>query len=72
MTDRVSGPTIGDDGTELWDVVVIGSGPAGQKAAVQAAKAGKSVCVVERDKGVGGACVCIFRKKLEFGSQSES
>jgi len=42
---------------ERWDVVVIGSGPAGQKAAVQAAKAGKRVCVVERDVGVGGACV---------------
>ena len=43
--------------TEAWDVVVIGSGPAGQKAAVQAAKAGKRVCVVERELGVGGACV---------------
>ena len=42
---------------ETWDVVVIGSGPAGQKAAVQAAKAGKRVCVVEREVGVGGACV---------------
>ena len=42
---------------EPWDVVVIGSGPAGQKAAVQAAKAGKRVCVVERERGVGGACV---------------
>lgn len=42
---------------EPWDVVVIGSGPAGQKAAVQAAKAGKRVCVVERELGVGGACV---------------
>lgn len=42
---------------ERWDVVVIGSGPAGQKAAVQAAKAGKRVCVIERERGVGGACV---------------
>lgn len=42
---------------EAWDVVVIGSGPAGQKAAVQAAKAGRRVCVVEREQGVGGACV---------------
>lgn len=42
---------------EAWDVVVVGSGPAGQKAAVQAAKAGKRVAVVERDQGVGGACV---------------
>lgn len=43
--------------TETWDVIVIGSGPAGQKAAVQAAKSGKRVCVIERERGVGGACV---------------
>ena len=42
---------------ESWDVVVIGSGPAGQKAAIQASKAGKRVAVVERESGVGGACV---------------
>jgi NAD(P) transhydrogenase len=42
---------------EQFDVVVIGSGPAGQKAAVQAAKAGQRVCIVERERGVGGACV---------------
>ena len=42
---------------EVFDVIVIGSGPAGQKAAVQAAKAGKRVCVIERELGVGGACV---------------
>jgi NAD(P) transhydrogenase len=40
-----------------FDVIVIGSGPAGQKAAVQAAKAGRSVALIERDKWLGGACV---------------
>jgi len=41
---------------ELYgDYVVIGSGPAGQKAAIQAAKLGKSVIVVERDSVPGGA-----------------
>lgn len=39
------------------DVVVIGSGPAGQKAAVQSAKAGKNVAIIERDQWLGGACV---------------
>ena len=40
-----------------FDVLVLGSGPAGQKAAVQAAKAGRSVAIVEQELGVGGACV---------------
>ncbi len=40
-----------------YDVLVIGSGPGGQKAAVQAAKAGKRVAIVERERFVGGACV---------------
>lgn len=39
------------------DLCVIGAGPAGQKAAIQAAKAGRSVVIVERDRRVGGACV---------------
>ncbi len=39
------------------DLVVIGSGPAGQKAAIQAAKLGKRVVVVERDHEPGGACL---------------
>jgi len=37
------------------DFVVIGSGPAGQKGAVQAAKLGKSVVLVEREEHLGGA-----------------
>lgn len=40
-----------------FDIVVIGSGPAGQKAAIQGAKAGKHVAVIEREPGVGGGCV---------------
>ena len=39
------------------DFAVIGSGPAGQKAAIQAAKAGRSVVLIERDTTVGGECV---------------
>ncbi len=37
------------------DLVVVGSGPAGQKAAIQAAKLGKNVIVIERDAHLGGA-----------------
>jgi len=40
-----------------YDIVVIGSGPAGQKAAIQGAKAGKRVAMIEREQGVGGGCV---------------
>ncbi len=42
---------------ESYDLLVIGSGPAGQKAAVQAAKSGRTVALIERDKVLGGACV---------------
>jgi len=37
-----------------YDFIVIGSGPAGQKAAIQAAKLGKRVAIVERKSEVGG------------------
>ncbi|RYZ01959.1 MAG: Si-specific NAD(P)(+) transhydrogenase [Myxococcales bacterium] len=40
-----------------YDLVVIGGGPAGQKAAVQGAKAGARVLLIERAKSAGGACV---------------
>jgi NAD(P) transhydrogenase len=40
-----------------YDLVVIGGGPGGQKAAVQGAKAGKRVLLVEREQSVGGECV---------------
>ncbi|MEQ8843667.1 MAG: Si-specific NAD(P)(+) transhydrogenase [Phycisphaerales bacterium] len=40
-----------------YDLCVIGSGPAGQRAAIQSAKVGKRVCVVERRQEVGGVAV---------------
>ena len=40
-----------------YDMVVIGSGPSGQRAAVQAAKLGKAVAICERRELVGGVCV---------------
>jgi len=40
-----------------YDLVVIGSGPSGQRAAIQSAKLGKRVAVIERARSIGGVCV---------------
>ncbi len=40
-----------------YDLIVIGSGPAGQKAAIQGSKSGKRVALVEQNREIGGACV---------------
>jgi len=42
---------------EHYDFIVIGSGPSGRRAAVQAAKLGRDVLVVERGRKVGGVSV---------------
>ena len=43
--------------SETYDFLCVGSGPAGQKAAIQAAKAGFRVGVIEREAQVGGSCL---------------
>ena len=40
-----------------YDLLVIGSGPAGQRSAISAAKLGKRVALVESREVVGGACI---------------
>ncbi len=40
-----------------YDVVVIGSGPAGEGAAMQSAKDGKRVAVIELNPALGGECL---------------
>ena len=40
-----------------FDLICIGSGPAGQRAAVQAAKLGKRAAVIEKRRCVGGVCM---------------
>jgi NAD(P) transhydrogenase len=49
----------GDDVSDSfdYDLVCIGSGPAGQRGAVQAAKLGRRVAVIERRPSVGGICL---------------
>ena len=43
--------------SKVYDLIVIGSGPAGQRAAIYAAKLGKKVALVEMREVVGGACI---------------
>jgi NAD(P) transhydrogenase len=43
--------------TARYDLVVIGSGPAGEKGAAQAAYFGKKVALVERAPRLGGASI---------------
>jgi NAD(P) transhydrogenase len=40
-----------------YDLVVIGSGPAGQRAAIQGVKLRKRVAIIERKTVVGGVCI---------------
>ena len=42
---------------QSFDMIVIGSGPAGQRAAIQAAKSGKHVALVEKAQCIGGVCI---------------
>ncbi len=40
-----------------FDVIVIGSGPAGEKAAIEASKMNKSAAIIERRSVQGGVCI---------------
>jgi len=42
---------------QAYDFIVIGSGPAGQRAAIQAAKLGKRTAIVDRQSMLGGVSV---------------
>src|ERR1700687_2682970 len=42
---------------QTFDMIVLGSGPAGQRAAIQASKCGRRVAVVEKREVVGGTSV---------------
>ena len=44
--------------SEHYDLVVIGSGPAGQKCAIDAAKKHKRVALVDDDEMMGGKYIC--------------
>ncbi|MCM8533418.1 MAG: Si-specific NAD(P)(+) transhydrogenase [Lentisphaeraceae bacterium] len=40
-----------------YDFIVIGSGPGGHNAAVNASKNGQTVAIIEKEREIGGACV---------------
>jgi NAD(P) transhydrogenase len=40
-----------------YDLIVIGSGPAGEKAAIEAAKLRRSAAIIERRSVQGGVCL---------------
>ncbi|MBC7792813.1 MAG: FAD-dependent oxidoreductase, partial [Clostridia bacterium] len=42
---------------QKFDMLVIGSGPGGQRAAVQAAKLGKAVALIEKARDLGGVSI---------------
>lgn len=43
--------------SEHFDLIVVGSGPAGQKCAIDSAKHGKSVAIIDKRDMLGGVCV---------------
>jgi NAD(P) transhydrogenase len=53
--DRAPGGFVAS--TDTFDLVILGCGPAGEKAGAQAAYFGKRVAVVEREPHVGGSCI---------------
>src|SRR5437762_8914327 len=56
-TAGISGLETGKVSAPEYDLVVIGSGPAGQKGAIAAAKARKRVAVIDRTGMIGGVSV---------------
>ena len=50
-------PSIEPSSNNSYELIVVGSGPAGQKAAICAAKMRKKVAVIERKRTIGGVCV---------------
>src|ERR1700676_1211966 len=42
---------------QTFDLIVIGSGPSGQRAAIQGAKLGKQVALIEKLEAIGGCCI---------------
>jgi NAD(P) transhydrogenase len=55
-TPEITGQSTTGEGHD-FDLIVMGSGPAGQRAAIQAAKLGKRAAIIERRTVIGGGCI---------------
>src|SRR6201991_3965626 len=56
----------------IYDVAIIGSGPAGYTAAIRAGQLGLKVALIEKDAKLGGTCLhvgCIPTKALLFNAE---
>jgi len=56
----------------IYDVAIIGSGPAGYTAAIRAGEYGLKACLIEKDELLGGTCLhvgCIPTKALLFNAE---
>jgi dihydrolipoamide dehydrogenase len=56
----------------IYDVAIIGSGPAGYTAAIRAGQWGLKTCLIEKDDKLGGTCLhvgCIPTKALLFNAE---
>src|SRR6516165_4477237 len=56
----------------IYDVAIIGSGPAGYTAAIRAGQLGLSTALIEKDPYLGGTCLhvgCIPTKSLLFNAE---
>jgi dihydrolipoamide dehydrogenase len=56
----------------IYDVAIIGSGPAGYTAAIRGGEYGLKVCLIEKDELLGGTCLhvgCIPTKALLFNAE---
>ena len=57
---------------EIYDVAIIGSGPAGYTAAIRAGQFGLKAALIEKDPYLGGTCLhvgCIPTKALLFNAE---
>ncbi|HMK31298.1 MAG TPA: dihydrolipoyl dehydrogenase [Terriglobales bacterium] len=57
---------------QIYDVVIIGSGPAGYTAAIRAGQYGLKTAILEKDSKLGGTCLhvgCIPTKALLFNAE---